>query len=352
MRLGNRFTLPGNLVSNGAYVLKTQSPDGAVRLVKNEHYWDRVHVAIPEVDFLPFEDAKAELTRYRAGQLDVTSVVPASDMDWVRARFATELQTMPQLGVYYLALNQSVIELRDHPDLREALALAIDRDTIVSQVLKAGQVAAISFVPPGIPGYLPPSYNWAKEPLSARVVRARALYARAGFGPDHPLHVRMVYAQGESVRYMALAVVAQWHDVLGVDVALEGMEFNSFLAARNDGKAWDVLITGWNADYPDPGNFLDVFHSGSPQNDSRLSDPLLDGLLDRAGAEANVAKRMMLYNEAEQRLLQTYAAIPVYFVASRRLVKPYVVGAQLNPMNHNHTKYWRLDASHKAAPTG
>lgn len=351
-RHGNRFTLPGNLVSNGAYILEAQLPGGAVRLVRNPHYWDQAHVSIPAVEFLPFEDAKAELTRYRAGQLDVTSVVPASDMDWVRARLADELQTGAELGVYYLAVNLAVPELRDHPELREALALAIDRDLIVNQALKAGQTAATSFVPPGIPGYEPSRYTWASDPITARVERARALYARAGFGPDHPLHLRMVYAQGETVRYMALAVVAQWRELLGVDVELEAMEFRAFLAARNDRKAWDVLINGWNADYPDPGNFLDVFRSGSPQNDPMLADPQLDGLLTRAAYEADLAQRAALYGQAEQRLLQSYAAIPVYFVASRRLVKPYVVGAKLNPMNHNHTKDWRIDASKKAASPG
>jgi oligopeptide transport system substrate-binding protein len=139
-----------------------------------------------------------------------------------------------------------------------------------------------------------------------------------------------------------VAAAAQWRTALGVEAEFVDLEFRAFLAARTDRSRWDVVVAGWNADYADPGNFLNVFRTGAPQNDPGLSDPEYDGLLDTASNEPDPAARLAELAVAERRLLASSAVAPVYFAVSRRLVKPYVSGALLNPMNHNYSKYLAL----------
>lgn len=343
-RYGERFARAGNLVSNGPYRLDQELPGGGLRLSRNPSYWARARVAVPSVEFVPISDAQAELTRYRAGGLDVTSVVPAADFAWVKSTMPAELQVRPQLGVYFFAFNLSHAPFRDGAKLREALALTLDRDQLASRVLKAGQVPAYSFVPPGIAGYEPVRYDWVAQTVEQRRALARALYRQAGYGPEHPLALRLLYSQAETIRNISIAAAAQWHEVLGVEVTLNDLEFRAFMAKRSDRESWDVLIDGWNADYPDPGNFLDLFRHNGPQNDPGIADADYDGLLDQALAEADPARRLNLYRTAEERLLGTYAVTPLYFMVSRRLVKPYVAGATLSPMNHNYSKHLSLIA--------
>ena len=343
-KYGKAFAAARTLVSNGPYVLADSRPGGALHLVRNQLYWDQRSVQISAVDFYVISDAKVELNRYRAGEIDMTSVLPAADFEWAKAALPSELQTGPELGVYFFAFNLSHGPVQSSPAVREALALALDREGIVAHALKAGQLPAYSFVPPGIAGYEPVRHDWAADDLAHRRQRARILMNSAGFNASHPLHLRLVYAQAETVRNLVIATAAQWHDVLGVEVEPEALEFRAFLARRNERQSWDVMVNGWNADYADPGNFLEVFRTGGPQYDPGLVDPAYDQLLDQAAAEADGPRRLAVYARAEQHLLAGYAVTPMYFVATRRLVKPYVHGVTLNPMNHNYTKHWSLDA--------
>jgi oligopeptide transport system substrate-binding protein len=339
---GNEFAKPGRLVSNGAYRLVGVTPGSYTALERNPYYWDAARVSIRTVKYAPINDLQAELLRYRAGTLDVTASVPTSEFEWAKTTLATELQVRPQLSVIFMCFSAASGPFREHPPLAEALSLAIDREALTSTVLRAGQVAAYSFVPPGMSGYTPQNYGWAEDPRDARLSRARDLYRAAGYSSTRPLRVRLLYNQNEAIRNVAIATAAQWKEALGVETELVDMEFRAFLVARHDRTRWDAVIDGWNADYADPGNFLELFKTGGVQNDPGLADPEFDRMLDAAASEASPERRLTLLASAERRLLADQVVVPLYFPVTRRLVKPYVEGAILNPMNHNYSKYLRL----------
>jgi oligopeptide transport system substrate-binding protein len=332
----------GPAVSNGAYRLSEWVPGGKLTLRRNATYWDAPNVAISTVEYVPVPDSNAELARYRADELDVTSSVPASQLEALRTDLPTELQVRPQLAVVYYAFNLDRPPFRDAPGLREALSLAIDRQALTARVLRAGEVPAYSFVPPGIAGYADASYAWRSEQREATLGRARELYRAAGFSPERPLRLRLMHPADDPLRRVAIAVAAMWHEALGVDTTLTELEYRAFLAARNDRDRWDVLSHGWNADYPDPGNFLGIFTRASAQNDSHMVDPEFERLMATASADPDGARRLEELAVAERRMLAAYPVAPLYFVVTRRLVKPRVEGAILSPMNHNYSKYLSL----------
>jgi oligopeptide transport system substrate-binding protein len=338
------------LVSNGAYQLAEWIPGASITLERNPRYWDAAAVAVPTVVYVPIHDSNAELARYRAGQLDITSSVPAGALDALRTAAPDELQIRSQLAVVYYAFNLARPPFAGQPGLREALELAVDRDALTAKVLRAGQVPAYGFVPPAMPGYSGASMAWRSQPREAQLRQARALYAAAGYGAGRPLRLRLLHPEEDTLNRVAIAVASMWQEALGVETTLVGLEYRAFLAARADRSGWEVLSHGWNADYPDPGNFLSIFTSGHAQNDAGLSDAPFDALMRSAAGQADSARRLELLTQAEARLLQTHAVAPLYFAVTRRLVKPTVAGAVLSPMNHNYSKYLSLRPQRSSQP--
>jgi oligopeptide transport system substrate-binding protein len=330
------------LVSNGAYRLVRWTPGNAIELERNPYYWDAASVLIPRVDYVAISDSNVELLRYRAGQLDMTSFLPSQQLESLRQQLPAEVQVRAQLAVVYYVFNLDRGPLRESARLREALSLAIDREKLSAAVLKGGQVAAYGFVPPGIQGYEGPAYGWRADGIDARLARAVALYRASGYSAARPLRLRILCPEDDTLRRVALAVSAMWHEALGVEVTPTFMEYRAFLAARSQRGEWDVVSDGWNADYPDPGNFLGIFASRGAQNTAGFADPEFDRLMSAVGAEADGARRLALLATAESRLLEAYPIAPLYFAVSRRLVKPRIEGAVLSPMNHNYSKYLSL----------
>jgi len=344
-RLGDRFATPANLVSNGPYRLEAFTPSTKVSLIRNPYYWDSPRVSVERVEHYPIADAPAQLLRYRANDLDMTSTIPAARFDWARREMGQELQIRPQLAVVYLAFNLESGPLSRAARLREALSLSIDRESLTAQVLRSGQVPAYSFVPPGIPDYTPASYSWQLEARESRRARARALYRDSGFSEASPLKLRLLYSDDEAFRSTAVTAAAAWKEVLGIDVELRQREFKTYLTERTDRRSWDVAVSGWGADFQDPSNFLEVFRSNSASNDPGLTDSEYDNLLDAAESEPRGVDRLRLLELAERRLIDSHAITPVYHPVLRRLVKPYVRGAMLNPMGHNYSKSLALTQS-------
>jgi oligopeptide transport system substrate-binding protein len=140
-----------------------------------------------------------------------------------------------------------------------------------------------------------------------------------------------------------IAIAASWRQNLGVVSELVGDEFRVFLAGRKDKSRWDVARLKWDADYDDPSSFLEVLTKNSGQNDPDYSNPAFDALIEKATDEPRSEVRQGLFRKAEQIMLNDYPIIPIYFTRSRRLVKPYVGGARINPMNRTYSRnlFWK-----------
>jgi len=327
---------------NGAYTLVKRVPGSFIELERNPNYWDSSNVSIERVRYINAESETTELREYIAGQLDMTFTIPLPDLSRVMQQFGAEVQIAPILGNLYLALNLSKLPLKDSAELRQALSMAIDREQIAEQVMM-GVTPAYAFVADGVSGYIAPRYEWAEWTRDRQLSIARSLYARAGYSDKNPLHLRLYFNSGESIQRIMLAIASSWKQNLGVTSELASEEFQVFLAGRKDRGRWDVTRLGWDADYDDPSSFLDLFAQGNSQNDPAYKSVLFNQLVGKAGHEPESGKRMVLLHSAEEVLLNDYPIIPIYFKRARRLVKPYVGGAHISPMNRTYTKnlYWK-----------
>jgi oligopeptide transport system substrate-binding protein len=342
---GNPVPVDKVKVSNGAYMLVSRIPGSFIELVRNPNYWDASNVLIERVRFVNAESEATQIREYVTGQLDMTSTIPAPDLDRITQKYAAEIQTAPILGTLYLALDVSEPPLRDNRDLRQALSMALDRE-FISEHVTVGVTPAYTFVAKGTSGYKAPTYRWSEWTREHQLTYARTLFTHSGYSEKKPLHLTLYFNSGESIQRIMIAVAASWKQNLGVVTDLVSDEFRVFLAGRKDHSRWDVARLGWYADYDDPASFLEVFSMNNSQNDPGYVSPDFNKLIDSARIEPNPDERIRLLQKSEEVLLSDYPIIPVYFYTARRLVKPYLGGAEITPLDHTYSRhlYWK-DAS-------
>jgi oligopeptide transport system substrate-binding protein len=340
---GGAAFAPGTLVGNGAYRLAGWVAHAQIALERNAHYRDAANVAIDRIVFYPTESAGAELKRYRAGELEWTDTIPVSQARWIREHLGSELHVMPYLGTYFYGFNLTRPPFKDNPALRRALALAVDRETLVASILGTGETPAYSWVPPGTAGYAPQRPDWAGWPAERRLAEARRLYAEAGYSAAQPLEVELRYNTGDNHKRVALAVAWMWRQALGVRTRLVNEEYKVFLQNRRSRLHTQLFRADWIGDYDDAMTFAGRMRSGSGLDDTGWANARYDALVDEAAAEPDAARRRALLEEAERVLLEDLPVLPLYFYVSKHLVKPWVTGWQPNIMDHHYSRHFRIE---------
>ncbi|MDH3786936.1 MAG: peptide ABC transporter substrate-binding protein [Xanthomonadales bacterium] len=336
--LGDQFSKPGNLISNGAFVLTEWTPRVSIVLEKNPRYRQAETTLIERVVYTPTEDRAAEVKQFRSGALDWTNEVPNNQFKWLQANYPDELVTSPWMGSYFLGFNLTQEPFIDNPSLRMALILSVDRQIITEKVTQFGEKPSFALVPPGIDGYVPfsPEYaDWAQE---ERDHEARRLYEQAGYSEENPLRVEIRYNTSDNNKKIALAVASMWKQALGVNATLVNEEFRVFLQNREQKLVTQVFSAGWISDYNDPYSFLEMFRTGHGRNDYGYSNETFDALLDEVGTERVRARRERLMFEAERVLMSDHVIIPIFTYVTKRLVNPHLKGWQNNVMDHHPTQ--------------
>jgi oligopeptide transport system substrate-binding protein len=332
-RFGARWTRPGTLIGNGAYRLDQWTPGGELTLRRNPHYRVPANPSAPgfaRVVYIPLEDPAIELMMWQSGALDITWELQPSMLPTLRARHATALHVDPLLGTFFWALNLQRPGLSD-VRVRQALAMAVDRDSLVRDITRSGELPATRWIPPATPGVADLAPEWAAWPIRQRQEAAKALLAQAGFGPGKALTLDLVYDAGSVHREVAVACADMWAAV-GVVTKLINVERRVLSSLRTD-RRFDVLRAGWTGDYADAHTFLEIWHSGAGGlNQSRYRSERFDALLAASRAETDPVKRKQALREAEAQLLQDMPMIPLYFLARRGLVRDTVCGWAHDPV--------------------
>jgi oligopeptide transport system substrate-binding protein len=354
---GDRWFLPGNIVSNGPFRLGSWLVNDHIRLEKNPMYWGRDEVRLERVDMLSNENTMTNVNLYFTGALDSTNrYFPLQLAPELKKR--PDFEQAPGLVVYFYRLNTTRKPL-DDKRVRQALNLAIDRELITKNVLGLGQAPAYTFVPPGLPGYTPPASVIRYDPEAARRLLAEAGYPG---GKGFP-RLGILYNTMEDHKRIAEVVGDQLRRNLGIEVTPYNQEWQSYLEAARS-MNYDIARSAWSADYADPNTFLDMFVTNGANNETGFSSELYDRLIRVAGdlslfardpepllaklrdpekarnwlartqtgssAEREHARerlRLLLLSEAEAVLVNDgFPIIPVYFYVNGILRQPRVHG--------------------------
>ncbi|NCH13313.1 oligopeptide ABC transporter substrate-binding protein OppA [Cronobacter sakazakii] len=324
-KFGEKWTQPANIVSNGAYKLKSWVVNERIVLERNTNYWDNAKTVINEVTYLPISSEVTDVNRYRSGEIDMTyNNMPIELFQKLKKEIPKEVHVDPYLCTYYYEINNQKAPFND-PRVRTALKLGLDRDIIVNKVKNQGDLPAYGYTPPYTDGAKFTEPAWFKMTQEQRNAEAKKLLAEAGYTADKPLTFDLLYNTSDLHKKLAIAAASIWKKNLGVNVKLENQEWKTFLDTRHQGN-FDVARAGWCADYNEPTSFLNTMLSNSSNNTSHYKSDAFDKVMQETLQVSDEGQRSELYNKAEQQLDKDSVIVPVYYYVNARLVKPWVGG--------------------------
>jgi oligopeptide transport system substrate-binding protein len=341
---GGRWTEPGFSQSYGPYALKEWVHDSYAVIVKNP-FWPEDMDSVPQarIDEIVFQflDTVPAFAEYEAGGLDVAQV-PIADFDRVLSDEAIIEQFFigPSFCTYYYGFNTQNEHVND-VRVRQALSIAIDRQSLVNNVTKGGQEPAGWFSRPGLVAAPTvdshPDIGAWYDPNTAKTLFDAYLTEKGLAAED--LDLTLMFNTSSGHQAIAEAIQQMWKDTLGVEVKLTNQEWKVFIDTVRGADTPDIWRQGWCLDYPDANNFIhDVFAAGGINNPAK-PDGVGGGinwyegadydawyeLLLAAAVEEDTARRTDLYAEAEQILnVDKAAIIPLYWYTTSSVTKPYV----------------------------
>ncbi len=311
----------------GPFKLRQWDENSLLVLERNELYYGK----LAKVNFVVFQLwGGVPMNMYETGKIDVTGI-SLDYIDKVRDKtgpFYRELRVIPELSFSYIGFNSDRPPF-DNVNIRRAFSQVIDKDKLASLVFRGMVQPADGILPPGIPGF-----NKDLSGLNYDVTEAKELIATSRYGDVSRLPPITITTSGWGglISQGLEAIIQEWRQNLGIEVKVRQLEPQRFLYYLKQDKD-EMFYTGWVADYPHPQNFLDVlFHSDTDNNYGEYSNPEIDALLEMAGVEPDYDLSLVLYQQAEQRLVEDAPCLPLWFGQNYILVKPYIKGYNLNPL--------------------
>ncbi len=393
----NWATDPATYVCNGAYTITGWEHNSVITLTKNDKYFDAEKVTMPEIKFYLSDDANNMLTNYKNGDWLLIDDVPTNDIATLKTEYPEEFVVAGQIGTYYVSwnVNESILPASctlkgekaeaAEAEIRNALALVIDRNYIVNNISQAGEVPASSFVAMGMTdadgsefyknagssedfdGYFNASADAFEDNFKAAVEVLKKYYtydeASAKF-TDVPA---LTYIYNTNDAHQAIGEYIQGaFAAVGITVNLENQEWNTFLNTRKNGE-YSVARNGWLADYNDPISFLDMWTTVSGNNDVQFGKgehaglkmysvdvtdlgvdlkvengtwaETYDALIAEIKACTDLEKRYGLMHAAEDLLMSTGCITPIYYYTDIYMLDDSVEGFFANPLGYKYFMY-------------
>ncbi|GHO42401.1 peptide ABC transporter substrate-binding protein [Ktedonospora formicarum] len=329
---------------SGPWKVTKYTHNKGIDLVRNDSYYGS-KPQMSKLSIIFYKDQDAMYRAFQAQQLDFTPV-PSTNLD--QERGSQGFKETPILTIRYIAMNY-LVKPFDNIKIRQAFALAINKDLIVQSAMKGAFTPSNHVIPQGMPGYNDKLTGPLGTDTKGDSAKAKQLlqdgmkeagYANVGALPPITL---TFYPRNQNFKDALTAISQMWQNTLGVKVNINIVTRPKLLdlttATKNNGSLM-MWQAGWNADYPDPQDWLTLFfdkgqdynQSNYGQNSSTASSAQLEvqKTLEAADQEQDKTKRMQLYNDAEQKAINDVAWLPLWQEKVQYLVRPGVANLSLN----------------------
>ena len=326
----NWATKVDTYVSNGPFKMTEWKQKDSLVLERNNEYYNKDKVKLDKLVMKMVTEDTSAYASFQAGDFDVIDTVPSAQIESGLADGS--FTKYPNLGTYFLVVNvngentsDDVKKVLSDSKVRKALNLAINRDAIVKNVTKGGQVPAYSYVPEGIPSTDGKDFaNKKYFKSSGDVKEAKKLLEEAGYkdGKGFPTITLLYNQEGDHGNIMQ-AIANMWKENLGINVSLSQQEWKVFQSTRSE-KKYQIARHGWSGDYVDPMTFLEMWTSTSTLNEAGFSNNEYDALIKDAIKEQDTKKREEILHKAEDILMDEMPVIPIYYYTQIKGVKSYV----------------------------
>lgn len=324
---GLNWTREQNIASNGPFKVAEARLNQHVKLVPNEHYWDKDVVKLKEVYIYPIENKNTEEQNFSSGKIQISCTLPAMRIPYYEnfsknnPKAYNPYKVEALYGTYYYRFNTTRKPFND-PRVRRAFALTVDRKILVDNVVRGGRIPASSFTPP----YGPYNYK-GNLPLRSSdevIQEAKKLLAQAGYpeGKGFP-KVNILYDTDEDNKRIAVSIQEMWNKHLGVKVGIYNEEWKVYLTSLHKIN-FDIARSRWIGDYPDPNTFMDLHVTGGGNNNTGWSNKSYDEYIKLASSTLKSEERMNYFKKAEDILMKEVPIIPLFFYTNPRLVSEHV----------------------------
>lgn len=328
-------------LSNGAFKSKGWTGTGDKWTeVKNTNYWNKKNVHLTQIDVQVVKDTNTALDLYRTGKLDDANLTGqlAAQQKGKNGYVATK-----RARTYFLELNENKVPAFKNTKIRQAISMAINRDSFVKNVLADGSIVARGITPADLSQLPDSSTDYAtavakntKAITTYNKKKAQTLWAEGlkEVGTktvDVELLGDDVDAVKATQEYLQGALQENLPG-LKISIASVPAKNRQQRAATHD---FDIVLSTWGADYPDPNTYLDLFTSSSEYNHGQWQNADYDKLMAKSnGADANnPTARFKDMTEAEQLLVNQAGAIPLYQLVAARMVNPKIHDLKTSPGN-------------------
>ena len=340
----------GNYVSSGPFQLQTWNHNSEIVLTPNPNWYGETKPTLTEIHMSMSPEPAQAMAAYEAGEIDMLLPVPSEDIERVKADpvMGAEYTEPPALSITYYTFNngtdpsgEGTLERCQDPkacpttnkNFRIALTQAVDKEAFKLATFANTGIVAGTMIMPGLPGATPDYFPYQYDLAAAQESMATALqelgYASAADIP--PLRFGFNTGAGHEPRVAFLAQA--WEEAFGLKTDQIGSEFGVFLTQRTAGE-YDLARNGWGADYPHANNQLNgLFTCGGGNNDDQYCNPQVDELLTQAASEQDQAAQQALYEQANKIIADDAAALFLRWGVNSQLVRPYVGGLQVTPMD-------------------
>ena len=339
---GTFGTSPETTLSNGAFILSSYEPAAlSFSLVKNPDYYDADRVKLDGLNYQVIKDSQQAYMSYQNGDLDI--VMLSGDQ-------VEQVEGDPELNVtgagylWYLTLNQHDVPALANQNMRLALSNAVDRVSIVQDVVKDGSVATYTAVPPQFAAG-PDGSDFSadqekfKDVCSDDTEKAAAYYeaAKAELGTD-TFELELLVEDQTETQNVAAVIKDQVEKALpGVTLNIKVEPKKQRVADIQDGN-YEVCLTRWGPDYADPMTYLNMWTTGCSNNYGLWSDASYDAIIADCTTGAYVTDAEARWNamyDAEKIIMDQAVIIPLYTKANANMIKTGVEGIEFHPVALN-----------------
>ena len=328
---GDRWTASADTyISNGPFKMEQINLGEGYVLVKNENYWDADNVTLEKLTFRFILDSATALTAYESGDVDGIRSIPSADYARLVASNAG-VNVVPNYGTVYYNINCSKAPY-DNPLVRKALNLAIDRKTIIENVVQIDAEPAYSFLAPGygVDGKdITADRGTFGLSETADVEAAQAALAEAGYpnGEGFPT-LQLSYYSNDTVKKVVEAMAEMFKTNLNINVEISSNDWAIYYESIQTGD-YEVGAMGWSADYLNPMSFLPLFKTGDSTNNAFYSTSAYDDLVNQIMMETDAAAAAELTLQADEIVSNDYVCIPLYYKSNSYLMKDYISGVYM-----------------------
>jgi oligopeptide transport system substrate-binding protein len=338
-KFGKDFIKPENIVSNGAYHMSENVPQSHVTLVKNPNYWNAANVKIDTVTYTITEDDNTAIKLFKAGGQDITYDIPSDQVEALKKEFGDQVHVTNSTETVYFSFSMTKPPF-NNIKVRQALSMAIDRDTLVNKVIKGGYVLNCGYVIP-VPGYDAPKVQECGMDKAERVAKAKALFKEGmAEAKMDKLSLKIESTSNATTKKIAETAAVMWKQTLGVDATVNAQDRDAWIAVFNAG-TWDVFMDDLVGDFAGPETFL-AYVDPRAEAGYNWQSKDFEALYDKAMGLTDKAERYKVLAQAEKLVLDSYVHAPVAAAPNRSLVRANIKGWVDNPAGWHGTQYMSM----------